>query len=142
MVTESDGVELDLPVSLAPQWNVGDVARVVSFVKTAERDLGSVLALGGVAKVESKDRLIQKLLVEHVVEWRWDSVDTDSVITETQDAVESAESKSKTWLSSGFSEELILDCQVTNGDGILRDVAAERARAVSDLEFRSILLVC
>lgn len=134
MVAECDGVELDLPVSLASQWDVGDIASVVGLVKTTECNLGCVLSLGGVAKVESKDWLVQKLLVEHVVKWRWDSIDTDSVITETQDAIKSTEGKSKAWLGSRFSEKLILDGQVTDGDGVLGNVAAERARAVSDLE--------
>lgn len=135
MVAKSDSVELDLPVSLAPQWDVGNVARVVGFVETTECNFRSILALGGVAEVKCKDWLVQKLLIKHAVERRWDSVDADSVISESQDAIKSAKGKGKTRLGSGFSEKLVLDCQITNGDGVLRNVTTERTRAVLNLKF-------
>jgi hypothetical protein len=139
---KGDGIEGDLPVSLAPQWNICDLARVVGLVDATECDLRGVFTLRGVAEIESEDWFVYKTLVDHLVEWRWDSIDTDPVVTETQDAIESAESEGKTWLGGSLGEELVLDRQVTNGDSVLGDVAAKLARAVSDLEGRSVLLVC
>ena len=47
----------------------------------------------GVAEIESKDGLIEQLLIHHVVERRWDVVDRNGVVAQTQNAIKSAEGK-------------------------------------------------
>lgn len=124
-VTEGDRIKINLPVCLTSQWDLSDLAGVVVLVDTTEDGLGLItLAVVGISKVESKDWLIQELLVDHVVEWRWDLVDGDGVETKTQDTIESAESKGKTWLLGSFGEDLVLDFEVTNGHGILGNETA------------------
>ena len=50
--------------------------------------------------------------------------------------------KCKTRLLGGFGKVLFLDGEVTNGQGILRDIALERARAILNGKGSSIGLVC
>lgn len=141
LVAEGDGIKVNLPVGLAPQGNLGQLASVVALINTTKGSLG-FLVLVGVAKVEGENRLVQKTLVEHVVEGRHDAVDTDGVVAKAHDAVEPAEGKSEARLRGGLGEVLVLHLEVANLEDIVGDEAAERAGSVADLELRAVLLVC
>lgn len=141
LLAEGDGIEIDLPVGLAPQGNLGQFAGVVALVNTTKSGLG-LLLLVGVAEVEGENRLVQKTLVEHVVERRHDAVDTDGVVAKAHDAVEPAEGESETRLRGSLGKVLVLHLEVTNLEDIVGDEAAERTRSVADLELRAVLLVC
>jgi hypothetical protein len=78
-------------------------------------------------------------LVDKVVERWWDLVDGDGVVSKTEDAIKSTEGESQTGLLGSFSEELILDLEVTDGDDILGDESAQAARAVLDSEGGAVL---
>jgi len=49
-------------------------------------------------------------------------VDGDGVVPKTEDTVESAKSKGKTWLVGGFAEVLVLNFEVANAKEIVGDV--------------------
>ena len=141
LLAKGDGIEINLPVGLAPQGDLGQLAGVVALVDAAKGSL-RLLLLVGIAKVEGENRLVQKTLVEHVVEGRHDAVDTDGVVAKAHDAVEPAESKSETRLRGGLGKVLVLDLEVTNLEDIIGDEAAERTGSIADLELRAVLLVC
>lgn len=138
---KGNGIKVDLPVGLAAERNVDQLAGVVALVHTTKGGLGVVTLLVGVAQVESKLGLIQKLLVQHVVEGRDHLVDGDGVVSQTQDTIKAAEGKGQTRLASSLGEVLLLDLQVADLQGVLRHEAAQAARAVADLELGTVLLV-
>lgn len=112
------------------------------LVDAAEGCYGFIaIAAVGVAKVEGENRLIKKPLIEHIIERRDNLIDADGVIAQAHDTVEPAEGKSKARLGGCFSEVLMLHCQVSDLERILGNVAAQRARSISDLKFRAIALV-
>jgi len=137
-IAEADRVEVNLPVSLASQGDLDQFAGVVALVGPAEDGLGLGL---GITEVESENRVIQKTLVDHVVEGRGDLVDGDGVVSQTQDAVESTKGKGKTGLLGGLGEELVLDLEVTNGHDIAGNESAQASGAVLDGEGRPVLRV-
>jgi hypothetical protein len=141
LLAKGDGIEINLPVGLAPQRNLGQLARVVALIDTTKGSL-RLLVLVGVAQVEGENRLVKKALVKHVVEGGDNAVDTDGVIAKTHDAVEPAESKGETWLRGSLGKVLVLHLQVADLENIVGDETAERARSVTDLEVRAVLLVC
>jgi hypothetical protein len=140
LLAEGDGIEIDLPVGLAPQWDLGHLAGVVALVDSTEGS-NRLLARVGVAEVEGENGLVKKTLVEHVVEGRNDLVDGDGVVAETHDAVEAAKGKGKTGLRCGLGKVLVLDLEVANLEDIVGDEAAELTGAVADLERGAVLLV-
>ena len=141
LLAKGDGVEVDFPVCLAAEWNLDQLASVVVAVNTTKGSLRLATVIGA-AQVEGKDRFINQLLLNHVVEWWRDVVDRNGVITETQDTIKSTKGKSQARLAGGFTEELVLDLKVSNPQNVLGDVACNLARAVADTELGSILLVC
>lgn len=140
-VTEGDGIKVDLPVRLAAERNVDQLASVAALVNTTESGLGLIAFLVGVTKVEGKDGLVQEALVECVVEGRDHLVDGDGVKAQTQDTVETAKGESQTRLLSRLGKVLVLDLQVTNLQGILGHEAAQATRSVLDGELGAVLLV-
>ena len=98
LVAERYGVKVNLPVGLAAERDLGHLASVVGLINTTEHSLRSITIVVGVAQVESKDLLIKKALVDHVVERRGDLVNGDGIVAESQDAVKSAEGEGETWL--------------------------------------------
>lgn len=141
LLAEGDGVKVNLPVGLASQRELGELAGVVVLVDTTEDGLGLSLLVVGVAEVEGEDRLVEQVLVNHRVERRGDLVDTDGVVSKTEDTVEAAEGESQARLLSGLTEELVLDLDVTNLDSVLRDVTLNSTRAVADGKVGAVLLV-
>lgn len=140
--TEGNGIQINLPVSLTSQRDGGDVASVVRLVDATENSLRLILlTILGVAEIESEDGFVKKILLDHVVEWRRDLVDGDGVVSETKNAIESTEGKSKTGFLSRFSEKLVLDLNITNGHDVLGDKAAQTSRAITDLERGAVLLI-
>jgi hypothetical protein len=140
LLAKRDGIKVNLPVGLAPQGKLDELASVVALVNATEGGLG-LLLLVGVAKVEGKDGLVKEALVEHVVERRDDAVHADGVVAETHDAVEPAESKGKTGLRGGLGEVLVLHLEVANLEDIVGHEAAQLAGSVADLERGAVLLV-
>ena len=81
-------------------------------------------------------------MCKHVVEWRDDVVDRDGVISHAKDTVKFPESEGETGLLRGFGKFLLLDREVADADGVLRDESLKRARAVTNGELRAVRLVC
>lgn len=142
LLAESDGVKVNLPVGLASKGELGELASVVVLVDATEDGLGLSLLVVGVAEVEGEDRLIEQVLGDHLVERRRDLVNTNRIVSQTEDTVESAEGESKTGLLGSFTEELILDLDVTNLDSVLGDVTLDGTGAVADSKVGAVLLVC
>jgi hypothetical protein len=136
---ERDGVEINLPVGLAAQGDLGDLAGVVVLVNTTEDNLG-VVSTVGIAQVEGEYLVVQKLLVDHLVERRDNAVDRDSVVAETQNAVKPAKGESQTRLAGGLGKVLVLNADVTDGNSVLGDETAQATGSVADLELGAILL--
>ena len=65
-VTKANLLEFDLPVPLSADGNVGDFALVRTVVGSAENAFSSIVV--GRAEAEGEDGLVEKLLVDHVVE--------------------------------------------------------------------------
>lgn len=130
LLAETDLLKLDLPVSLPPDGDILELTAVGGIVDTTKDGLTSV----GLARpeTEGEDRLVKQVLSEHVVEWRDDVVDRDSIVGETQDTVKLAKGESESGLLGRLGKVLVLDRKITDGDGVLRDEALERSRAVSD----------
>jgi hypothetical protein len=63
VVTKSNGIEVNLPVRLSAERNLGHFTGVVVLVNTTEAGLGVVAFLICVSQVEGEDRVIQKALV-------------------------------------------------------------------------------
>lgn len=127
VITKGNGVEVNLPVSLAAKGDVDHLASVVALINATEGGLGAIAILVGVAQVESKLRLIQKSLVDHVVKGRNHLIDGDGVVSQTQDTIETAESEGQTGLAGGLGKVLLADLQVADLQGILRDETAQTA---------------
>lgn len=140
-VAEGNGVEVDLPVRLATEWEISEVAGETVIVDTAKDGLGFIAFGVGVTEVECEDLLVEEALVDHVVEGWDDLVHADGVEAETQDTVETAEGEGQSWLFGGLGEVLTLDGEITDREVVVGDEALHGARAVVDLEARSIRLV-
>lgn len=137
-VAEGDGVEVNLPVGLAAERDVGKLAGVVRLVDATEDGLGLRLVVG---EVEGEDLLVEEALLNHAVEGRDDLVHRDGVEAKTQDAVKASEGEGKSGLLDSLAEELVLDHQVADGDLVLGDESTDAAGAVLDSEFGAVLLV-
>ena len=141
-VTESNSIQVNLPVGLAAEGDLDELASVVVLVDTTEGSLGVIALLVGVTQVEGEDRLIQEALVQHVVKGRDHLVNRDGVITQTQNTIESAEGKGQSRLASSLSEVLLLDLQVADLQSILRDETAQATGTILDGKLGAVLLVC
>lgn len=141
LLAKSDGIEVDLPVRLATEGNFDQLASIVVAVKTTEGSLRLSTVIRA-AEIEGEHRLVNQLLVNHVVEWWRDVVDGNRVIAQTQDAIEATKSKSQTRLAGDFSKELVFDLEVSNPQKVLGDETCNLARAVADAKLGPILLVC
>jgi len=113
----------------------------VVLVDTTKRGLGRITLLVGVTQIEAEDRLVEQLLVDHVVEGRDDPVDGDGVVGQTQDAIEAAKRKGQARLAGRLSEVLVLDLQIADANDVVGDEATQAARAVADAELGTVLLV-
>ena len=141
VITEGDGIEVNLPVGLAAERDPGHFPGIVALVNATEGSHGIIALLVGITQIEGEDRLIQQALVKHVVEGRDDFVDGDGVIAQSQNTVKATKGESKARFARCLSKVLILDLQVANLHDILRDKTAEAARAISDGELGSVLFV-
>lgn len=68
-------------------------------------------------------------------------VDRDGVVGETEDTVKLAKGKRESGLLGGLGKVLVLDGEIADNDGVLRDKALERAGAVSDGKLGAVGLV-
>ena len=134
LAAEADGIEVDLPVGLAPQWDLGHLASVVRLVDATEDDLGFITLGVGVTEIEGENLLVHEFLINHLVEGRHDLVDADGIVAETEDAIKPTEGKSKTGLFGGLGEVLLLNGEIANGDGVLRHDSAQAAGTILDGE--------
>lgn len=137
-LSESDGLKFNFPICLSANGKLDELALVVFLINTAEDSLALLIS---VSKIESKDRFVEKALINHGVERRNDLVDRNGIITKTKNTVELAEGESQTRLRSGLSEDLVLDLQVSNLEGILGHETAQAARAVANLEGSTVGLI-
>lgn len=139
-LAEGDGIEIDLPVGLASEWDLDHLTSIVAAVNATKGclRLGSIV---GTAKVKGKDRLVKKTLVDHVVKWWGNVVDGNGIIAEAEDTIEAAKSKGQTRFAGSLSEQLIFDLEVSNTKDVLGDEASHLTRAISDTKFRPVLLV-
>lgn len=146
-----DLFKLDLPVSLAANGNIVDLASVMAGVDATENCFSTICI--GIAQSESKDRFVEELLVDHVVEGGCDVVDSNCVIRKTQDAIEStsvmvsvlqhatglgdllAKSKGQTRLLDSLCKLLPFDSEIPNAEIVLRDETLEGARNIGYFEF-------
>ena len=133
-VTKRNSIEVNLPIGLASQWDLGQLSSEVILVDTTEDSFRLITLIIGVTKVEGENRLVQETLVDHTIERRNDLVDGDGIISETQNTVESAEGESKTGFLGSFSEDLVLDLEIANSHMVLGDKSAKASRAISDLK--------
>jgi hypothetical protein len=78
LLSETNLLQLDLPVSLSPDGNVLDLASVGILVNTTKDGLSSILFAG--SESEREYGLIEQLLVKHVVEGGYNVVDRDGVV--------------------------------------------------------------
>ena len=115
---KGDRVQVDFPVRLASERDLGQLARIVGAVDTAEGRLGLGTVVG-VAEIEGEDGLIDQILINHVVKRGRDMIDRDGIVTETQDAIETAKGKGQTRLAGCFSEQLVLDLKISNAESVL-----------------------
>lgn len=141
-VTEGNRVKIDFPVCLAPQRNLGHLPGVMILVHPTEHSLGFVaISIVGVTEVEGDDGLVNQALGNHAVEGRYNLIYANRIISKTHYAVKAAEGKSETWLFSSFRKQLILDLDVANLYGILRDKAAQATRPIPNFKLGAILLI-
>lgn len=138
LVAKGNGIKVHLPVGLAAEGDVLDLALVTVLVDATEDSLALAL---GVGEVESENGLVQETLVDHLVEGRDDAVDGDGVVGQTKDAIKAAKGKSKAGFAGGLGKVLILDLEVTDGENIVGYEASQATRAVMDLEVGSVGLV-
>lgn len=139
LITKANGVEVNLPVGLAPERDLDHLAGVMALIDAAKDSFRSSLSFRGIAKVEGEDGLVNEALVDKAVE-RWDNlVHGDGVVSKTQDAIEPAEGKGQTGFLGSLREELVLDLEVADGDGILRNESTQTARAILDCEGAAVL---
>lgn len=139
-ITKSDCIESNFPVSLAPQRDLCDLARVVVLVNATKNCL-RLFTRVGVTEIEGEDRLIDQFLLNHVVKGRNNVVHADCIVAQAQDAVEPAEGESEAWLGGSLGEVLLLDLEISDLECILRYKAAKRTRPIPNLELGSVFLV-
>jgi hypothetical protein len=117
LITESNRLELNLPISLATNGNVIDLASVVVGVNATKDGLAWVFLR--VTDTEREDRFVEKTLVEEFVEGRSDVIDRNRVIGKTEDTIELSKSEGKTRLLQCFGKQQRIYFEIANGEGIL-----------------------
>lgn len=141
VIAKGNRVKVNLPVRLPAKRDLDQITSEVISVDTTEGGHRVITFGVGISKIEGKNRLIKQFLVQHVVERGNDLVDRDGVISQSQNAIESAESKGKTGLTGRFRKILILDFQIANLKNILRDKATQATGSIADGELGAVLLV-
>jgi len=134
--TESERIELELPVRLGDQRNVSDRTSELGSIDSSEGELS--VDTGGAGEREGEDGVRDDTLLNTGDEGGSDGINGDGRPAETADSIELTDLEGETGLLSGFSEELVGDDKVTHLDGILRDETRERTRTVTDLKVSSI----
>jgi hypothetical protein len=87
LVVDLHSVHLELPVSLAVDRQVGEVAGVVIRVGSTEDDFTAAGCRRVAVQVEREDRLWHQSLVEHVVERRFDAIDGNRFVAKSENSV-------------------------------------------------------
>ena len=88
VITKLDLLKLNLPVSLAANGNVVQLPIEGAFVDASENGFAAILLRR--SQAEREDRLIQKTLVDHLVEWRGNVVHRNGIVSKAKDTIESA----------------------------------------------------
>jgi hypothetical protein len=84
LISKLNLLQLNLPVPLPPNRYIVDLTRVMTRVKSTERRLALFRVR---TEPESKDGVIEEVLVDHLVEGGNDAGDGDGVVGETEDTV-------------------------------------------------------
>lgn len=138
LIPEGNSIEVNLPVGLATQGDLDDLAVNVVLVDAAKNGFRLVVLVG---EVECKDGLINELLIDHLVEGRDDLVDRQPVKAQAEDAIESTKGERQARLLGSLGEVLVLDLDVADLNDIVGNETRQAARAVRDLELGAVLLV-
>lgn len=104
------------------------------LVDSTKHGLRLVTLVIGVTQIEGDYWLVKETLVNHTVERRHDLVDTDGIIAETHDPIETTKCEGKARLFGGFGKVLVFNLDIPDLDCVLRDEAAQTAGAITDLE--------
>lgn len=127
VLAKGNGVKVYLPVGLSAERDLDQLSGVVALVNTTKGSLRGITFFVAVAEVEGKDRLIKRLLVQHVIERRDNLVDGDGVESKTQDTVKAAKGESQARLVGGFGEVLVLDGNVADRHSVAGNKALKAA---------------
>jgi len=129
-----DGVELALPVGFVGEGDGDEVTSVVVGIGTAEIEFTVDTGLGG--EVKREFRLQLGVLGEHVLEYGGGSSNGNRGPSKTEDTVELADGErtAETRSVGDLCEELVLDGNVTDGDGFFAHIAVDGSGAVHDVE--------
>lgn len=65
----------------------------------------------------------------------------DGVVSQTEDTIEFTKCKRQSGFLGSFTEQLVLDGQIADLEGILGDVTFDRSRTILNAKRRSVLLV-
>lgn len=138
LIAKSNGVEVNLPIGLAAERNVLNLARVVGLINATK---GSHRTFIAASKVEGENRLIQKLLVHHLVKGRNNTIDGNGIVAKAKNTVKAAKGKGKAGLAGSLGKVLALDREVADSDNIVGNESSQATRSVVDFKIGSILLV-
>jgi len=129
-VADIDAANLDLPVTFLGNRDIGKVTLVTVAVNISEHDFGLGVSRGGV-EVNAKDLVLNQIFLNHLVKNRNNTVSSNVGVTKTKDTVQrlALEESGK---GSSFSEDLVLDVQVSDGAHILREVSFHATSSVLD----------
>lgn len=138
LVAKSNGLEVDLPVSLAPKGDVVELALIFVLVDATKDNFALVIFIGN---VEGEDGFVQEFVVDHLVEGRDNAVDGNGIIAEAEDAIEAAKGKCQTGLARCLCKVLVLNLEVADLEDVVGDKAGQASAAVADLKLGAVLLI-
>jgi len=154
IIAKGNLVQFNLPVGLSAHGGVCELALVGGAVDTTKGGLSSVF-LGG-SQTESKHRFVNKALVHEVVERRDDVIDSNGVVSEAEDTVESkyrvskrgvqgvergdllAKGEGKTWLLGSLSKVHAIHREVAHLENVVRNEAFHGTRTIVDLKISAV----
>lgn len=153
-MTEGETIETNFPVSTSSDGEPSDFTGIMSLIVSTENSLSTIIGvLVRITEIERKYFVVNQLLltqmpnigrnllVDEFIEGRSDVVDRDSIVSHSEDTIESAKGERKTRLLCGFSEELILDLHSSEVQGIGADESRKTATTISNLEIGAITLI-
>lgn len=136
---DSHGSEVSGPVGLGSDRHPRKLTLKVILVDATNNELTVLVGLLG--QVEREDGVIDRSLLDHVLEDSLGAINGDGRESKTENTVELAdeEGKSQTGSVSDLSELLLRDVDISNRDGVARPETRDRARTILDGELGSVL---